>query len=352
MRWVGAMFGASVMLGVAMGGAAAANFADPMDTPAVPVPAPARQPMIAVGRAGGHLVAVGVRGVVATSDASATKWTQASVPVESDLVAVRFINAEDGWACGHNGVILHSTDGGRSWVKQLDGDGARTAFEAYYNQKIAAGDAALSADLAEVQLNFDSGPTLPWLGVWFDDARTGYVVGSFGDLAVTHDGGESWHPWLEHIDNPNFYDLNAIRNVGGKLYIVGEQGGVYVLDSKTRMFVARPTGYDGSLFGITGTARAIVVFGMRGNIFRSVDEGKSWTKSSDPSSSSIMAGAVLADGRFVLVNVEGDVLVSDDAGQSFSVRARLPGMALTDFAEMDAKHWLVTGLEGIKTIDP
>ncbi|WP_284257597.1 WD40/YVTN/BNR-like repeat-containing protein [Acidocella aquatica] len=352
MLWVRTVFSASVLLGFAARSAAAADFVDPMNAPAVHAPAPATQPLIALSRAGDHMVAVGVRGMVVTSDASGTKWLQANVPVESDLVAVQFIDANNGWACGHNGVILHSTDGGHSWVRQLDGNSARTEFEAYYNHKIAAGDAALSTYLAEIQLNFDAGPTLPWLSVWFDDAQTGYVVGSFGDLAITRDGGKTWQPWLDHIDNPNFYDLNAIRNIGGQLYIVGEQGGVYVFDPAAQKFVARPTGYDGSLFGITGTAQAVVVFGMRGNIFYSGDQGKTWNKSSSAASSSIMAGAVLADGRFVLVNVAGDILVSSDEGKTFVAQPQVQGMPLTDFAETDAHHWLLTGLGGIKDVDP
>ncbi len=350
MLWVRTVFSASVLLGFATTSATAANFADPINTPAVLVPAPATAPLIALARAGDHMVGVGTRGVIVTSDSGFATWTQASVPVESDLTAVQFADANNGWACGHNGVILHSTDGGHTWTKQLDGRTAQTTFEAYYNQKIAAGDSTLTTFLTQVQLNYDAGPNLPWLSVWFNDAQTGYVVGSFGDLAITQDGGKTWQPWLDHIDNPNFLDLDAIKNVGGQLYIVGEQGTVYVFDPATQKFVARPTTYTGSLFGITGTAQTVVVFGMRGNIFRSEDQGKTWVQSVNPSNSSIMAGSVLADGRFVLVNVDGGILVSSDDGKSFTPQPQVQGMPLTDFVELNAHHWLLTGLGGVKDV--
>ena len=43
------------------------------------------------------------------------------MPVSSDLFAVHFANASKGWAVGHDGVVLASSDGGQSWTKQLDG---------------------------------------------------------------------------------------------------------------------------------------------------------------------------------------------------------------------------------------
>jgi photosystem II stability/assembly factor-like uncharacterized protein len=334
------------------GFAHAATFADPIDTPAITYSSPAAEPLIALTRAGDHLVAVGVRGVAMVSDASAQGWTQSSVPVESDLVAVQFPDAQNGWAVGHDGVILHSNDGGRSWKKQLDGIGAQTIFEADYNKQITAGNAALAPYLQQIQLNFDAGPTLPWLSVWFNDPQNGYVVGSFGDLAVTHDGGRSWQPWLEHIDDLNFYDLDAIKNIGGQLYITGEQGSVWWFDPAAQKFVARPTNYDGSLFGVTGTASTVIVFGMRGNIFRSEDEGKTWTQSADPSGSSIMSGTVLPDGRIALVNVDGGILLSTDDGRSFHLAPTTQNAPLTDIAELNAGNLVLTGLSGIQHATP
>jgi photosystem II stability/assembly factor-like uncharacterized protein len=74
-----------------------------------------------LGRAGKRVVAVGQRGHVLISDDAGEKWQQSEVPVSADLVAVHFPDAEAGWAVGHDGVILNSTDGGRTWVRQLDG---------------------------------------------------------------------------------------------------------------------------------------------------------------------------------------------------------------------------------------
>src|SRR5438105_15475911 len=96
-------------------------FADPIDTPAVASGRATSVPMTAVDLAGERFVAVGLRGTVLLSDDHGQHWRQAAVPVSSDLVAVTFATPQQGWASGHDGIILHTADGGLTWHKQLDG---------------------------------------------------------------------------------------------------------------------------------------------------------------------------------------------------------------------------------------
>jgi len=343
----GLLSGACVAACLASHGASAAGFADPMVSPAVFNPAPATEPLIAVARAGDHLVAVGPRGEIILSDASLTHWHQVAVPVESDLVAVDFPDAQNGWVCGHNGVILHSTDGGNDWQVQLTGVAAQKMFEADYNRDIAAGNQAIVPFLQEIQMNFDPGPTLPWLGIWFADATHGFTVGAFGDIAVTQDGGKTWTPWLEHIANPGFLDLDTVTNIGGQIYVTGEQGSVFRYDPKTQNFISVSTTYEGSIFGLTGTARTLIAYGLRGTVFRSEDQGKHWTQSADPSDASIMAGSVLPDGRIALVNVDGGLLISTDDGLDFSLSPHTGASPLTDVIPAGGARLVLTGLGGI-----
>ena len=330
--------------------AAAAPFIDPLNAPALDIQHPDQAALIGIASQGHTTIAVGLRGIVISRAVNAGPWQQGKVPVESDLVAAVLVSANEAWACGHDGVVLHSTDAGKSWTVQLDGISAKTEFEAYYNNLIAGGNAALSVPLQQVQLNYDSGPTLPWLGIWFSDAQTGYIVGSFGNIAHTQDGGKTWKPWLDHIDNSNFYDLNAIAAVGGQIYIVGEQGMVYRLDATQQKFVALPTGYGGSLFGLTGTAKTLVVFGMQGTIYHSEDQGKTWVQSNDTSTSGIMDGVVLADGRIVLVTENGGMLISDDEGKNFHAASGEPGFPLAGIVETTAGQITVAGLGGVSDV--
>lgn len=326
------------------------SFTDPLHASAVISATPAIEPMLAISRAGKHLVAVGARGVVIVSNDVGTDWTQAVVPVQSDLVAVQFLNARDGWACGHDGVVLHTSNGGHTWIKQLDGVKARVEFESYYRQRRENGGNSVAANLHEVHLNYDSGPWLPWLGVLFVSQKVGYIAGSFGNIAMTSNGGKTWRPWFSHIDNPKFLNLNAIQLVGGAIYIAGEQGEIYKLDTKNKKFVSRPTGYLGSLFGVTGTKKVLIAFGMQGSIYRSKNRGKTWTKSIDPSKSSIMNGVVLQDGQIILVNLDGELLVSRDSGKVFYVMKHVQSTPLSDLISIGKTRIVLTGLNGVKDV--
>ena len=55
-----------------------------------------------------------------STDGGAT-WKQSAVPVSSDLTAVYFVDENRGWTVGHDGVVLHTDDGGDAWRLQLDG---------------------------------------------------------------------------------------------------------------------------------------------------------------------------------------------------------------------------------------
>lgn len=329
---------------------ASAAFVDPLAAPALTSPHPSVEPMLAMSRTPASVVAVGARGVIIESDPAIRAWSQARVPVQSDLVAVHFIDRNDGWACGHDGVILHTADGGRTWTKQLDGVLARDGFEKYYQSRIAGGDKSAAAALEQIKLNFDQGPTLPWLGVWFMDRDKGYVVGSFGDIATTSDGGRTWSPWLEHVDNPDYLELDAIAEVGDQLYAVGEQGTVYVFDSAQQRLVSRRTGYAGNLFGLTGNKDLLLVFGLRGTILRSTDQGKTWSKADTSSLATLMSGTMLADGGIMLVGTDGEILVSNDQGRTFRTSSQHVDMPASDVVDIGGGRIVVSGLGGIRDV--
>ena len=100
--------------------------------------------------------AVGTRGVVIhTSDGGKTWVTQQS-GTEKNLFSVSFVDDQHGWAVGEFGTIVHTANGGESWESQSKG--------------------------VDKELN----------SVCFVDALNGWVVGEFGTILHTTDGGETW----------------------------------------------------------------------------------------------------------------------------------------------------------------
>ena len=180
--------------------------------------------------------------------------------------------------------------------------------------------------------------------------RVGYIVGAFNLIFRTDDGGQHWTPLLELTDNPGALNLYAMRPVGDELFIVGEQGLVMKLDRASGRFNALPMPYNGSFFGVTGKPGVVLVFGLRGNVFRSTDDGISWKKIDLGLPLSISASSVTADGRIVLVSQAGHVLVSTDDGASFQQQ---PNTALAPVAAAQVANGgslVLAGTRGLRQL--
>ena len=290
---------------------------DVLDTPAIKSPLAQRTLVNGLASAGTRIVAVGQRGHVLLSDDSGKSWRQADVPVSSDLVAVSFPSTNTGWAVGHDGVVLRTTDGGLTWTRQLDGHRAGQIFVDYYTREAGVGDPKRTALLEEAKRIAAQGAENPFLDVWFENETTGFVVGAFGLILRTTDGGATWEPWLHLLDNPKAFHLYSIRGVAGDVYITGEQGLVLKLDRANGRFRGLDLPYKGTLFGVIGNSRAVVVFGLRGTVLRSLDSGHSWQPVNTGLQVGLTAATIASEGRILIVSQAGHVLVSRDDGASF-----------------------------------
>ena len=326
---------------------------DVLDTPAVRSPLASRALLNGLARAGERVVAVGQRGHVLFSDDAGKTWQQAAVPVSSDLVAVSFPSANVGWAVGHDGVVLRSTDAGATWTRVLDGRSLGTALVEFYAKPDAASgfDAKrVEAAAAEARRFADQGAENPFLDVWFEDEKAGFVIGAFGLILHTTDGGASWQSWLHAIDNPKALHLYAVRGVGGDVYITGEQGLLLKLDRAAGRFRTVEVPYQGTLFGVVGDSRSVVVHGLRGTLLRSADGGRSWQTVPTGVPVGLTASAIDAKGRLFVASQSGHVLVSADAGASFkAARIERPVPAAAVLA-LDANAVVVGGPRGVQTL--
>jgi len=282
--------------------------------------------------AGARIVVAGQRGHILHSDDGKT-WVQADVPASSDLTALSFPTAKDGWAVGHEGIVLHTGDGGLTWSRQIDG---RKIGELLAKQ---GGQAGQGADQ-------------PLLDVWFEDDKKGFAIGAFNLILRTEDGGQTWTPWMDRVDNPKGMHLYAIRPAGGTVYIVGEQGLVLKLDREKQRFTRVALPYRGTLFGVVGTPGMVLVHGLRGNAYRSTDGGANWTKVETGVSAGIASGAEMSDGSVVLVSQAGHVLLSTDEGATFKrvkVATAAPAFSV---AEAGKGTVAVAGIGGVRLVHP
>jgi photosystem II stability/assembly factor-like uncharacterized protein len=218
-----------------------------------------------------HAFAVGDRATFASTDDGGTTWRARTVAMTADLTrgeslaaqdpvfyAVEFVDDTTGWLSGEFGKIMHTTDGGATWVEQqgtlmgdeffdpldlptmfglsftsreegvvtgLDGRIARTRdggatwvwdkvespfplVDPFFHPTVlpdgngwavgAAGQVVRRSASDGVWRSADLGmPLLTWLrGISFSDAKNGWIVGGYGLILHTTDGGNMWLPCL------------------------------------------------------------------------------------------------------------------------------------------------------------
>lgn len=331
----------------------AGGFVDVLDTPAQMSPLASKSLLQSVAKAGNRLVAVGQRGhIVISTDGGAT-WKQSPAPVSSDLTSVFFVDDTSGWAVGHDGVILHTGDGGDRWELQLNGLKANDLLITAMERKIAAEPASEDAKklLNEAKRYKEQGADKPFLDVWFADARNGYAVGAYNLIFRTNDGGKTWESWFDRTDNPKFFNLYAIRPAAGALYIAGEGGLVLKLDPAAQRFRAITTPYNGSFFGVADAGTAVIVFGLRGNVYASSDGGAAWTKVEAGLPAAVVAATRTAKGALLLADAGGRVAASSDGGRSFSAMKLQQPMPVTGIADIGDSRVAVVGPRGAAASD-
>lgn len=297
-----------VVLAVSAGAVAnaAPTVGDALDRPAVTTRLAAHSVLLGAARAGARIVAVGERGIVVVSDDAGRSWRQVPAPVSVTLTAVRFADERHGIAVGHAGVVLVTADRGETWARRFDG---KQAADLAMRSAKAAGD---QGALKEAERLVADGADKPLLDAIAFDATRALVLGAYGLIFETRDGGTSWTPWMNRLDNPRALHLYAARVRANVMVIAGEQGLLLRSDDGGGSFRRITTPYKGSFFTVElPSEQEIVVAGLRGNAWRSTDAGATWSRLENPVPVSF-TGSTLTGGEVVLVNQAGMVFSGRD----------------------------------------
>jgi photosystem II stability/assembly factor-like uncharacterized protein len=293
---------------------------DILDTPARITDRAKLAVLNGVAVAGQRLVAVGEMGIVLLSDDNGKSWRQArTVPTSVTLTNVRFVTGSTGWAVGHSGAVLKTIDGGDTWVRQLDGkQSSQIELAAADGAVKTAGESAVRRQ-RDAQRMVVEGADKPFLDVYFFDEQRGFVVGAYGLIFATSDGGKTWNSMLGLVDGTKSRHLYNIAVAGKDLLVTGEQGTLYRVSENGQRFTAVKSPYPGTIFGsLTAPDANTLIFGLRGNAFNSQDQGTTWNKVDFGQSVTLTAGTRLRDGRWVVVDETGRVMMSNNGSAKFA----------------------------------
>jgi len=300
---------------------------------AVPAPLAWRSLLLDGVAIDGRMVAVGERGHILLSTDHGTTWHQAEVPTRATLTAVCFHDETHGWVVGHDAVILRTRDGGESW---------ELVHHAPEEER-------------------------PFLDVWFRNAQEGFAIGAYIFFLKTADGGTTWSEFTitsdeeEVVEDDAFswedddlvggdFHLNHIaRSAAGRLYIAAEAGTVYRSDDDGESWTILPSPYEGSFFGtLPLEGDALLLFGLRGHLFRSEDAGESWQELETAAEEMLTDGRVLQNGEVVIVGLGGTLLRSRDGGRSFTLEQQVERQAIATVLEAGDGGLILIGESGIR----
>ncbi|MFZ6048540.1 WD40/YVTN/BNR-like repeat-containing protein [Pseudomonas sp. CR3202] len=353
--------GASVLAASAFG----APLADRLERPAPLSVSAGHRLLTDVQRVGERLVAVGESGHILLREPDG-RLQQSNVPVDLLLTAVHFVDEAHGWAVGHDGVVLHSEDGGRTWSQQLDGrtisqlmvtwaEGEVARLEAAI--AVAPGDTSLESALDNANFALDdaragaeAGSSRPLLDVWFRDTQEGWVVGAYGMIVHTRDGGQTW-AFLPGLENPDRLHLNTVLGLAdGSLLVGGEGGRLYrSRDAGPHWQSSQPSG-PASLYKLMQLRDGrVLAHGFGGTLLSSQDRGDSWQQVTLPVRAGLYGGVELDDGSLLLAG-QGGVLLASRDGQHFKPWSPANKAALLGVAMIDPTRLALVGGRGLHVL--
>ncbi|GAA4357501.1 YCF48-related protein [Kangiella marina] len=281
-----------------------------------------------------RFVTVGQRGHILITDDSGQTWRQVPVPVDVNLTAVDFLDDKRGVAVGFDQTVLLTTDAGETWVLS--------------HQEVSNLQPALFNVLYTSEDNITA-------------------IGSYGLYLESTDGGETWEnreiASLSDVYDgfSHFYDLEQLS--GDTWYMAGEK---YIAEademgeefSKGMIAVTKDAGetwqkldspYEGSFFGISVNGSDIYVYGLRGNLFHSNDDGVTWTSIRLQNEAGLHDMLITPQGELVLVGT-GGVLVTKK-GNDVSIRKRTDLKGRAALVGLGDNRFIIVGEGGVETFD-
>lgn len=308
----------TLVLGCLLAGTATAAEAP---LPAILSAKAAHSQLLDVARAGTRLVAVGERGHIVVSDDEGASWRQVAAPTRALLTAVWFSGDRNGWAVGHDSTILRTADGGLSWTLQSHALFDQAAVDAELDAQLDSGSDQADVEGESRVASKAQRIGAPLMDVWFDAAgRHGFVVGAYGLLQESHDGGISWHDRSDSLGNADGWHINAIaatpRNPDA-LILVGEKGAAFRSTDGGNTFSRFAAPMESSLFGAIPVADATYAFGLQGRLYRIAG---SWQPVASGVTFGLNDAAEMADHSIVVVGNAGIVVTVSPQGKAKVVR--------------------------------
>ncbi|NQT26967.1 T9SS type A sorting domain-containing protein [candidate division KSB1 bacterium] len=299
-----------------------------------------------------HNTLVGTAGQIFRTINEGTTWdAQITGPVRK-LRGICFTNENVGTAVGHNGTILHTTDGGSNWLSQsytspttngsINDHLKAVSFSDANNGFAVSGDpysdglmpygaeyglilhTTNGGNTWDVPYNYDKAA---FNGVSSPSANVCIAVGvykitgiDYAGYAITKDGGVTWNErYISSNTNP-LTDVSFIDNDIGT--IVGYNGYIRSTTNGGENWTTQSSGTTKDLHGVCFTdVNTGTVVGDDGTILRTNDGGTNWTVQSSGTDEDFYGVSFIDADNGSVVGSDGMILHTKDGGITWEIQS-------------------------------
>ncbi|MGH8456810.1 MAG: WD40/YVTN/BNR-like repeat-containing protein [Stenotrophobium sp.] len=236
------------------------------------------------------------------------------------------LDGKDGLAVGAGGALLQSGDSGKTWSAVTPAPTQLSLMGADIQQghELAVGQLGLilvrGAD--GIWTKTDSGTDKRLFSVSVNADGLAAVVGAFGTVLKSQDGGKTWTSiapdWSKNYApdgaQPHLYAVEVDDK--GTITMAGEFGLILRSTDGGANWQVLHKG-DASLFALDIRADGVgYAVGQSGTIARTADHGQTWSTMMVDGRAILLGVSSSADGRTVITGMH-DMLVSNDDGRTF-----------------------------------
>jgi len=231
-----------------------------------------------------RVIAAGEYGIIYSRDSSGD-WNQLSTNETNVTInSITHFDAYHTWACGENGVIMRSSNGGQSWSSQAVNTDC-SLRDICFPTALTGYCVGYSSSEGVILKTVDSGsnwiditPVTPSVtdlqSVDFMNENCGVAVGLTGDIVYTTDGGTTW------AEKTGFGStaLNRVRfSDTDRGWAVGAGGKIICFDFSSDSWSQQTSAMNGAFYGLFPlNSDTVWAVGQSGTIARTQNAGGWW----------------------------------------------------------------------------
>jgi photosystem II stability/assembly factor-like uncharacterized protein len=213
-------------------------------------------------------------------------WNRIVIPKSTKLESLTFLSPSSGWICGYNGSILHTFDGGKTWIDQSWPD----TIVIFFDIEMINKDTGLAIGMRPVPEN------------------------KLASIAIkTYDGGKNW---IELDPMGMGYSEIRYSKPNHKLYFMSLGRMNYSTDGaknwESNATIEGPPTRTFSIHGHTG-----IMAGMKGNLAYSNDSGKTWFKQDTQFKQHFVSSCMVNSYDGLVGGMDGFMLATSNGGRTW-----------------------------------